>query len=128
MNRLEDLYDCVAEKDMSPWDRHQCAEDEAKILHYQERLSQHDFHGRLDFFQSRVTYLNIFRMFENVDMLNIKIKKMKHQLKDLYSGKDTPVNPEDLKKDSFSAGFTPGAKDVKSEVVELRRELNASMA
>jgi len=31
LKRLEDLYDCRDEKDMSSWERHQCAEDDAKI-------------------------------------------------------------------------------------------------
>merc|ERR1719487_1263116 len=116
---------------MTPWQRHQCAEDDAKIQHYQDRIAQYDFLGRLDFFSSRVTYLNIFRTFENVDMLNIKVKKMKHQLRDLYQDKMTPINPGDLKKDTFAAGmFTPGGgnAEMTAEVMELRRELNASLA
>lgn len=131
LKRLEDLYDCVDMKDMSAWERHQCAEDDAKIQHYQDRLGKHDFLGRQDFFQARVTYLNIFKMFENIDMLNIKVKKMKHQLKDLYTGGGSTLSSGDLKKDTFAGGmFTPAGEggDMKSEVVELRRELNASLA
>lgn len=125
LKRLEDLYDVMDEKDMSPWERHQCAEDEAKIQHYQERLAKYDFLGRQDFFKSRVSYLNIFKSFENVDMLNIKVKKMKHQLKDLYTDRNTPLSAGDLRAESRGAGAPP---DMKGEVVDLRRELNASLA
>ena len=134
LKRLEDLYDCRDQKDMSTWERHQCAEDDAKIQHYQDRLGSHDFLGRQEFFSSRMTYLNMFKMFENIDMLNIKVKKMKHQLKDLYCGDATPMS-------SGGPSTTPGAGpagsargaggesgDMKSEVVDLRRELNASLA
>jgi hypothetical protein len=97
LKRLEDLYDTMDMKDMSPWERHQCAEDDAKIQHYQDRLAKYDFLGRQEFFESRISYLNIFKTFENIDMLNIKVRKMKTQLKDLYSGKTTPMTGSDLK-------------------------------
>jgi len=63
-------------------------------------------------------------------MLNIKVKKMKHQLKDLYTDKPSTMSPGDLRKDTFTAGMYTGGgnQDMKSEVVELRRELNASLA
>jgi len=76
----------------------------------------------------------MFKMFENIDMLNIKVKKMKGQLKDLYCGDATPMS-------SGGPSTTPGpgpagsargpggeSGDMKSEVVDLRRELNASLA
>lgn len=54
---------------------------------------------------------------------------MKHQLKDLYMNKDTPMDGNDLKKDTFTGNFNPGgSSDMQGEVGDLRRELNASLA
>lgn len=62
-------------------------------------------------------------------LLDIKIRKMKHQLKDLYMNKDTPMDGNDLKKDTFTGNFNPGgSSDMQGEVGDLRRELNASLA
>lgn len=73
----------------------------------------------------------MFRMFENVDMLNIKVKKMKHQIRDLYCGPSSSMSSGDAGKGAGPGPMTtPGGDggDMKSEVVELRRELNASLA
>jgi len=126
--RLEELYDVLDPKAQSPWEKHQCVEDDVKTKYYEERLSKYDYLGRLAFFKSRITLMSVFRMQDNIDMLNIKVKKMKHQLKDLYENKVTPLDGAELKKDTFTNNmFSPGDEDLKGEVNDLRRELNASL-
>ena len=83
--RLEELYDVLDPSAQSAWERHQCVEDDVKTKHYEELLAKHDYLGRLDYFKGRITLMSVFTMQDNVDMLNIKIKKMKHQLRDLYA-------------------------------------------
>jgi len=110
--RLEELYDVRDKADMSPWEKHQCSEDEAKIQYFQDRIAQYDYLGRLDLFNGRINYLNIFKYLDNIDMLNIKVKKMKHQVMDLYMNKSTPIDSNDLKKDTFTNQmFTPSGDD-----------------
>jgi len=138
--RLEELYDVLDAGAQSPWEKHQCVEDECKVKYYEERLAKHDYLGRLDFFSKRITLMSVFKMNDSVDMLNIKVKKMKHQLKDLYENKNTPLDGESLKKDTFTKGmFSPPEEDVvgtvgdsvgdavRGEVNDLRRELNSSL-
>lgn len=64
-----------------------------------------------------------------MELLKIKIKKMKHQLKDLYMNKDTPMNKDD-QRDTFTGNFNPsgGSSDIQGDVGDLRRELNMSLA
>lgn len=71
--------------------------------------------------------MSVFRMQDNIDMLNIKVKKMKHQLKDLFENKVTPLDASELKKDTFTNNmFKPTDGNLKDEVNDLRRELNSS--
>lgn len=127
LRRLEELYDVQDPKAISAWEKHQCVEDEVKTKYYEDRLKSHDYLGRLDFFKSRITIMGMFMMQDNLDMLNIKVKKMKHQLKDLYENKATPLDPADLKKDTFTNNMYSDGGNVAGEVADLRRELNASL-
>lgn len=83
--RLEELYDVLDPSAQSAWERHQCVECEVKTKHYEDILAKNDYLGRLAYFKGRISLMSVFTMQDNVDMLNIKIKKMKHQLRDLYS-------------------------------------------
>jgi len=125
--RLEELYDVEDPKSQSPWEKHQNVEDEVKTKYYEERLAKHDYLGRLSFFKSRITLMGVFKMQDNIDMLNIKAKKMKHQLKDLYDNKVTAIDPSELKKDTFTNNMFTPEDGLKGEVTELRRELNMSL-
>lgn len=128
LSRLEELYDVTDPAAQSAWEKHQDVEDSVKTKYYEDRLAENDYLGRLDFFKSRITFLSVFRMQDTIDMLNIKVKKMRHQLKDLYENKVTPLDGKDLKRDTFTNNMnTPSDQGLQTEVNDLRRELNASL-